>query len=299
MNVLITGGTGFIGKALCTDLAMKNYTLWILTRNPDRARQLIPFKNIRYIQNFNEITNDIIFDSVINLSGEPIAKRWTPEYKKILFESRIGVTQRLIECLSRLSQPPRVLISGSAIGFYGAQKDHELSETSAYHTGFTHDLCQAWENAALEATSLGTRVCCLRTGVVLGTRGGMLKQIRLPYLMGLGGPIGDGNQWMSWVHINDLIKIIVFCINNEQMQGPVNATAPNPVRNKMFAKLYGKVLYRPALVPMPALFLHLLFGEMADELLLRGQKVIPSKLRNAGFQFQYPELEMALMAIAR
>lgn len=297
MKILITGGTGFIGQQLCSSLIAKNHDLCVLTRNVKKAKRRLPFDGIRFIQHCSDIQSDEIFDVVINLAGAPIAKRWSTSYQQKLISSRVALTEQLVHTLKSLKQKPKVLISGSAIGFYGDQADNEVTELSIPKSSFSHDLCASWEASALKAKDLGIRVCTLRTGIVLGKGGGALMQMRFPFLLGLGGPIGNGKQWMSWIHMADLIRLIHFCIENSQIDGPVNATSPHPARNKDFAKCYAKVLHRIALIPMPAIVLRLLLGQMAQELLITGQKVLPTKLTGLGFSFVYPDLELALCAI--
>lgn len=294
MHVLITGGTGLIGSALCQSLAFKGAELTVLTRDIQKAKHLLPIDGIHFIEHVTEIKADATFDAVVNLAGAPIAKPWSDRYKQTLLQSRVALTQSLVAALGRLATPPKVMVSGSAIGYYGPQGDNELSETSPAVQSFSHELCQAWEAAANEANKLGIRVVNLRTGVVLSKKDGALAKMRLPFSLGLGGPVGDGEQWMSWVHHDDIVNIILFCMQKEDLQGPVNATAPNPVTSKTFAQTYGKVLRRPAILPMPAWFLKLAMGQMAQELLITGQKVVPIKLEQAGFLFTYPELEGAL-----
>ena len=294
MHVLITGGTGLIGSALCQSLAFKGAQLTVLTRDIQKAKHLLSIDGVHFIEQVAEIKPDATFDAVVNLAGAPIAKFWTENYKQTLLQSRVVLTQSLVAALATLTTKPKVLVSGSAIGFYGPQGDNELIETSSGVASFSHELCQAWEASASDATKLGIRVVNLRTGVVLSKKDGALAKMRLPFSLGLGGPIGSGEQWMSWVHHDDIVNIILFCIQEEDMQGPVNATAPNPVTNKTFAQIYGKVLHRPAILPMPAWFLKMVMGQMAEELLITGQRVVPSKLNDAGFVFTYPELEGAL-----
>jgi len=293
MHVLITGGTGLIGAALCQSLALKDAKLTVLTRDIQKAKHLLPINGVHFIEQLAQIKPDDQFDVVVNLAGAPIAKSWTQDYQLTIQHSRIALTQSLVKALGTLTTPPKVFVSGSAIGFYGPQGNDELSESGAFNPSFSHTLCQAWEEAANEATRLGIRVVNLRTGVVLSKKGGALAKMRLLFSLGLGGPVGSGEQWMSWVHHDDIVNIIQFCIQ-EEIQGPVNATAPNPVTNKTFAQTYGKVLHRPAILPMPAWFLRLVMGQMAEELLLTGQRVVPSKLIDAGFLFAYPELQGAL-----
>lgn len=295
MKILVTGGTGFIGKPLCATLLQKGHQLSVLTRDRRRAQSLLS-RDIQLIESLQEISS-LSFEAVINLAGAPIAERWTPAYKEILIKSRTDLTNQLVSTFKQWSSPPKVFISGSAIGYYGAQGDEALSESSPFQPGFSHELCAAWENSAMKATEQGVRVCCLRTGVVLGRHGGALSRMRYPFLCCLGGPIGQGNQWMSWIELMDMIQVIVFCLENTGIKGPVNATSPLPVRNQEFARIYSEVLHRPHFLTMPSLPLKILFGEMARELLLTGQKVVPTKLLNKGFVFTYPELRAALSAI--
>jgi len=297
MKILITGGTGFIGRTLCPSLVSKGHELCVLTRSVIRARRLLPREKLRFITDFSQIKPEESFDAVINLAGAPIAKRWTSTYKKKLLDSRVKLTERLIARLATCPHPPAVFISGSAIGYYGPQGDEILAESAAIQPGFSHDLCLAWEQAALKANA--TRICLLRTGIVLGKQGGALQRMRLPFLFGMGGPIGEGTQWMSWIHISDMVRVIHFCLEQPALQGPINATSPQPATNKDFAKTYGKVLHRPAILPMPAFIVRLLFGEMGEELLLTGQRVVPTRLIEHGFSFVYPELELALLAIEK
>lgn len=296
MHILLTGGTGLIGSALCKSLVKKGNTLTVLTRNIQQAKHLLPFDGVHFIEQLTEIKPDSYFDAVVNLAGAPIAKRWTAHYKEIIQQSRILLTQTLVSTLTALKVPPAVLVSGSAIGFYGPQGDNPLSESEPFVECFSHELCQMWENAANDAAKAGIRVVNLRTGIVLAKKGGALAKMRLPFLLGLGGPIGNGEQWMSWIHLEDMINIIQYCIH-ENIQGPVNATAPNPVTNKQFAQTYAQTLHRPAIVTMPASFLRLGLGQMAEELLITGQRVLPAKLTQSGFTFSYPALEGALNSL--
>lgn len=293
MHVLITGGTGLIGSALCKSLALKGTKLTVLTRDIQKAKLQLPIAGVHFIEQLAQIKADEQIDAVVNLAGATIAKSWSDNYKQTLIQSRVSLTQSLVKTLNALATPPKVLVSGSAVGYYGPHGDEALSETSSATPSFSHTLCEEWERAANEATKLGIRVVNLRTGVVLSKKEGALAKMRLPFSLGLGGPVGSGQQWMSWVHHDDIVSIIQFCMLQD-IHGPVNATAPNPVTNKTFAQTYGRVLHRPAILPMPAWFLRLVMGQMAEELLLTGQRVIPDKLNNAGFTFTFPELEDAL-----
>lgn len=297
MHVLMTGGTGLIGAALCQRLAASGAKLTVLTRDIQKAKHLVPIDGIHFIEQLSEIKPDMVFDAVVNLAGAPIAKPWTKAYKKEIKNSRIELTKHLVGTLKSMNTKPNVLVSGSAIGLYGPHDDDEkLIESSPSVESFSHDVCQEWEQAANKAEDFGIRVVNLRTGVVLSKKGGALAKMRLPFKLGLGGPIGNGQQWMSWVHLDDIVSIILFCIENN-IDGPVNATAPNPVTNKTFADTYAKVLHCPAFLTTPAWFLKLVMGQMAQELLITGQRVVPEKLEQAGFKFMHPELEEALKSV--
>ncbi len=294
MNVLITGGTGFIGQQLCRLLAAQNHSLTVLSRAPAAGSKAIGDNKINFITGLDTLTPADHFDAVINLAGAPVfAGRWTDKRKRIIRDSRIQTTARLIEFISKSDQKPGVLISGSAIGYYGDQGDTPLDETSASHDEFSHQLCRDWEAEADKARQYGVRVCILRTGLVIGEGGGFLKPMIRSFRLGLGGRLSNGQQWMSWVHIDDHIAMICALLEDASLDGIFNATAPNPVTNQEFTQTLANVLRRPAFLPMPAGMLRLLLGEMAD-LLLGGQRVMPARFQQAGFQFRYSELDPAL-----
>jgi uncharacterized protein (TIGR01777 family) len=234
-------------------------------------------------------------DAVVNLAGAPIADRpWTRKRKALLWESRIGLTEQLLAWLETLEQKPAVMISGSAVGWYGDGGERELNEESQpVVEDFASHLCQAWEETAQRAEALGIRVVLVRTGLVLSGQGGFLQRLLLPFKAGLGGPIGNGRQWMPWIHIQDQIALIDFLLNRTDAQGPYNACAPHPARNREFAKTLGDVLHRPAFMPLPALALRALLGEMSG-LLLGGQRAQPARLQAAGFTFRFTDLHAAL-----
>lgn len=229
---------------------------------------------------------------MVHLAGEPIAQRWNDEVKQKIRESRVAGTHHLVQALSTVRQRPAVLVCGSAIGYYGSRGDEVLTESSAPGSGFMADVCTAWEQEAGLAESLGMRLVKLRTGVVLGAHGGALAKMLTPFKAGMGGKLGHGDQWMSWVHLDDLVGIIQHALENS-ISGPVNGTAPNPVTNADFTKALGHALSRPAVVPMPAFTLKFMFGEMA-EVLLASQRVLPKAAEAAGYTFRYPALEPAL-----
>jgi len=291
MNILITGGTGFIGSFLCERLLENKHDIVILSRNPEAVKS--PIKGI---SNLKQLKIDESFDIIINLAGEPIAgKRWTDKQKDIIFSSRIDTTNNIIEYLKVVKWKPKLLISGSAIGYYGLSKDTKnIDEQGSVDDSFSSHLCQQWEAVALEAELLGVRTCLLRTGIVIGKSGGALSKMLLPFKMGLGGKIGDGKQWMSWIHLKDLVDIIVFCIENEQCSGAINGTSPNSITNMEFTKTLGKVLNRPTIFPIPSVVIKLLMGQMGQELLLSGKQVLPVAILKAGYKFQYEKLEDAL-----
>jgi len=229
------------------------------------------------------------------LAGEAIAAgRWTPQRKKRISDSRVLGTRNLVEGFLRCGSFPGVLISSSAVGFYGDRGDEELGEDSPPGIGFLPDLSVKWEQESTQISSLGSRIVLLRTGVVLSTKGGALCKMLLPFRLGMGGRLGDGRQFMSWIHLSDQVDLIVFAIKNTSIEGPLNATAPNPVRNLEFTRQLGKTLHRPTWFRVPGFALRLALGEMADALLLEGQRVMPRKAINAGFQFRFPELPEAL-----
>ncbi|VAX34794.1 Cell division inhibitor Slr1223 (YfcH in EC), contains epimerase/dehydratase and DUF1731 domains [hydrothermal vent metagenome] len=293
MNLLITGATGFIGSALCFRLLEDKHNIVALSRYPESIKE-----PIRGISNLKQLKGDVVFDVVVNLAGEPIAdKRWSKQQKQRISNSRLDSTQKLISYFKTLKHKPKLFISGSAIGYYGINKtDDIIDETASGDESFSSQLCQQWEAAALQAQTLGIRTCLLRTGIVLGKGGGALKKMLFPFKIGLGGKIGEGKQWMSWIHLDDLVGIILYCINQENLTGPINGTSPNPVTNQEFTKILGKILKRPTLLPMPKIIVKLLMGQMGEELLLTGKKILPIKALDAGYKFQYEKLENALLS---
>ncbi|CRL60670.1 cell division inhibitor, NAD(P)-binding protein [Proteus vulgaris] len=296
MKILITGGTGLIGKALVCELALSNNDITVLSRSPQKVyshfcNEITCWTQLSDKQNLNE------FDAVINLAGEPIAdNRWTPAQKQKLINSRCDLTQKLVELIKTSDSPPSVFISGSAVGFYGDQGDLQVTEQTPANPEFTHELCAKWESIALEAQTPLTRVCLLRTGIVLSTLGGALPKMSKPFKLGLGGKLGSGKQYMPWIHIDDMVSAIIFLLKTQDAKGAFNLTAPNPVQNKEFTRLLGKAFNRPALMTVPESVLRLVMGESAT-LVLGGQQAIPEKLLNAGFEFRYPQLEEALKDI--
>jgi uncharacterized protein (TIGR01777 family) len=298
MKILITGGTGFIGSALTRSLTEQGYEVTVLSRNPDSVEKICG-PGIKALNNLNQLKPEDTFQAIINLAGAPIFDaRWSDARKQIIRDSRIGLTRQLVASMARMAVKPELLISGSAIGYYGDQGDTVLTEQSATHKDFSEQLCTDWENEAKKAEQLGVRVCLIRTGLVLAEGGGLLKRMLLPFRLGLGGRLGDGQQWMSWIHRQDWIAIARLMITDSSMQGAYNATAPNPVTNSEFARTLAHCLNRPALLPVPAWLLKILLGEMSG-LVLGSQRVMPERLLAQGFKFQYTDLSSALNQVLR
>ncbi|WP_300627524.1 TIGR01777 family oxidoreductase [Pseudomonas sp.] len=292
MHILLTGGTGLIGRQLCRHWLAQGHRLTVLSRTPASVARLCG-EHVVGVARLQEVNGAV--DAVVNLAGAPIADRpWTHKRKALLWSSRISLTETLLAWLESLEQKPAVLISGSAVGWYGDGGERELTEASGpVQDDFPSQLCIAWEETAARAEALGIRVVLVRTGLVLAAEGGFLSRLLLPFKLALGGPIGNGRQWMPWVHIQDQIALIDFLLHKADANGPYNACAPHPVRNREFAKTLGQVLHRPAFMPMPAFALKVGLGELSG-LLLGGQKALPERLLAAGFTFQFTELRAAL-----
>jgi uncharacterized protein (TIGR01777 family) len=292
MHILLTGGTGLIGRQLCRHWLAQGHRLTVLSRNPDAVARVCGAQ-VAGVGRLQEVIGGV--DAVVNLAGAPIADRpWTHKRKALLWSSRISLTENLLGWLEGLEQKPAVLISGSAVGWYGDGGERELTEACGpVQDDFPSQLCIAWEETAVRAEALGIRVVLVRTGLVLAAEGGFLSRLLLPFKLALGGPIGNGRQWMPWVHIQDQIALIDFLLHKADASGPYNACAPHPVRNREFAQTLGQVLHRPAFMPMPAFALKVGLGELSG-LLLGGQKALPERLLAAGFTFQFTELRAAL-----
>ncbi|HCE40474.1 MAG: TIGR01777 family protein [Alcanivorax sp.] len=298
MNVLITGGSGFIGRALCARLAAGGHRLIVLSRRPAKARPLLP-ADTRVVASLDEIDDDEALDGIVNLAGENLfSGRWTAPRKDRLLASRVETTAAVIALARRLRRTPEVLVSGSAVGFYGDAGDAELTEySSARRKDFGYRLCDAWEQRARDALSLGMRLCVIRTGIVLGRDGGMLAKLWPVYRLGLGARLGKGSQWLSWIHIEDMVTILERALETPGVDGVFNATAPNPVTQRGFHRALAAAAHRPAPWVAPAPLLKLMLGELSD-MLLGGQRVYPRRLEDQGFVFRFPRLEDALADLA-
>jgi uncharacterized protein (TIGR01777 family) len=293
--LLMTGGTGFIGTHLCRHLAARGYRITVLTRQASKWQAAPVHEAVSYVSDLAQLDTSGHWHGVINLAGEPLnSGRWNPERKALFRDSRVNTTLALRKWVRELECPPEVFLSASAIGWYGHWQDQVLDESSDPHDGYSHQLCRAWEEAAASQPVAGCRDVVLRIGIVLGVDDGPLPAMLQPAALGLGGPMGSGHQWWSWIHIYDLVRLIQFLLENDQVAGIVNGTAPNPVTQKTFAKVLGKQLRRPSFMPLPGFVASLLLGEFADEVLLHGQRVVPGRAMQAGFSYSYPELSGAL-----
>lgn len=293
MNILITGGTGFIGSALAKSLIEQGHAVTVLSRSPDKAAQICG-SGVNALGSLTQLKAEDRYQVIINLAGAPIVEaHWSEDRKQLIRTSRIGLTEHLISCVARMDVKPELLISGSAIGYYGNQGDTALTEQSTPYEDFSQQLCADWEAAAKQAEQYGVRVCLIRTGLVIGNGGGFLQRMLPPFRLGLGGRLGDGRQWMSWIHRQDWINIALAMMADSTMRGAYNATAPNPVTNAEFTRILAQCLKRPALLPVPAWLLKILLGEMS-QLVLGSQRVLPERLLAQGFTFQYADLAAAL-----
>ncbi len=295
MNILLTGATGFIGHALVPRLLQEGHSISVWTRDVQRARRILP-DPVHALEALDEWPEGQALNAVINLAGAPIVdQRWTAARKAVLRRSRIDLTQMLVRWIDRRTLQPEVMLSGSAIGYYGMQcGDERLIESDSAGDDFAARLCDDWERAAQPIAQRGTRLVHLRTGLVLGPGGGVLARMLPAFRLGLGGPIARGRQAFSWIALADYLEAVVFLLNDSKAQGPYNLTAPKAVSQAEFARALGRQLRRPACLPMPAFALRLILGEEAAQLLIMGQCVYPQRLLDAGFVFRYPQLDEAL-----
>jgi uncharacterized protein len=304
MRILVSGSSGFLGTAIVDSLKEQKHQVARIVRPGTVA------KNAE-ADRAQEVTWDPVgeqfgaaaaeeADALIHLAGASIADgRWSESRKKVLRTSRIDATRHLFGALAKLQNPPRIIVAASAVGYYGNRGDETLTEQSAPGDGFLAEVCREWEAETARGAEFGARVVSLRFGIILAAHGGALPRIVLPFKLGAGGRLGDGRQWMSWLTLAEVVNIVQFSLENSQLTGPVNAITPNPVRNSEFTAVLAKTLHRPALFPAPAFALRLALGEMADALLLASQRVIPSRLTNAGYRFQQPDLAGALADVLR
>jgi hypothetical protein len=296
MNILITGGTGLIGRALCPVLLAEGHKLTVFSRHPNSVAGKCG-AGVRALSSLDDWRPDVHFDAVINLAGEPIVDAaWTERRKQGLRDSRITLTRHLVTRIAQTEHKPAVLLSGSAIGYYGGRGEQELAETSAPGDDFPAQLCIDWEGAAIEAEKYGVRVCLLRTGLILSQDGGLLARMLPPFRLGLGMRLGDGKQWMSWIHIDDYVRHLLRLLHDAQLSGPFNMAAPQPVTNIEFTRTLAHVLHRPAFFAAPGFILKIAMGERST-LLLEGQRVLPVRLAAAGASFAFADLESALRAL--
>lgn len=293
MRVLITGGTGLIGRRVCAALTARGDSVTVLSRRPQLVAELCGV-GVNSIASLDQWTPELVFDAVINLAGEPIVDaRWTEKRKQILLDSRVALTTQLVKKIEQANQRPRVLMSGSAVGYYGIVADRVLHEESPSGNDFSALLCKAWEKEAQAASDLGVRCVILRTGLVLDNRGGMLKKMLLPFQCALGCRLGDGKQCMSWIHCADYTNALLSLLDDTLASGAFNITAPQPVTNTEFSRSLARAVHRPALFIAPAFVLRLAMGERSD-LLLGGQRVLPERLLARNFRFGFPDLASAL-----
>jgi len=297
MRVLVAGASGLIGSRLCDALLARGDQVVGLSRDPDRARETNPTLSGHAWRPTAERPPAAAIDGVagvVNLVGEPIDQRWTDDAKRRILESRERATKNLVDALSATDPRPSVLVSQSAVGYYGDRGDALVDESTPAGESFDAGVCASWEAAAHGAEQLGVRVAVTRTGLVLDSKEGLLKQLLLPFKLGLGGPIASGRQYMPWIHIADEVRVLQWALDTESASGTYNATSPNPVTNREFSKALGRVLGRPAVLSVPEVALRLRFGEELTETLAGGQRALPRRALDAGFEFGHPELEPAL-----
>jgi uncharacterized protein (TIGR01777 family) len=294
MRFAVTGASGFIGRRLAALLLQDGHEVNVIGRAPRKGMppearffSWDPNSGLPSPQSIDGL------DAVIHLAGEPISQRWSPEIKRRIRSTRVEGTARLVEAMAAAPQPPRAFVSGSAVGYYGDRGEEILTESSTRGEGFLPDICAEWEQAANRAKTSGIRTVTVRTGVVLAADGGGLAKMLPPFRFGVGGPVGTGNQWMSWIHRDDLARLLIYAASTPALEGPVNGTAPNPVTNAEFAQALGRALRRPAILPTPRFMLKLLFGEMS-EILFSSQRAIPKAAQAAGFEFKHPDVFAAL-----
>jgi uncharacterized protein (TIGR01777 family) len=294
MKILISGASGLVGTHLIPTLKAKGHEIFRLVRKAPQAADEIQWDAEKGLAESEQAKLEN-FDAVVHLAGDNVAsENWSDEKKRKIRDSRVTGTRVLVDALKRAQNPPKIFVSASAVGFYGNREDEVLTETSAKGVGFLAEVCDAWETESSKAEAFGARVVMPRIGVVLAKDGGALEKMLTPFKFGVGGRIGSGRQWMSWIALDDLIRIIHFALENADLRGAVNAVAPNPVTNEEFTKTFGKVLHRPTILPVPEFAIKLMFGEMGETLLLEGTRVLPKTLTEHGFEFKFTNLEAAM-----
>jgi len=290
MRVLITGGTGFIGSHLQQALIHAGHRPIVLTRQTLPANE-----GVTFLHSLDELPDTAEIDAIVNLAGASLAeKRWNAQYKRIIVDSRLSTTADVVALCRRLHRKPSVLLSGSAIGYYGARQEEEVDERADRGTGFAAQLCSDWESEASNVETLGIRLCLMRLGVVLDKDGGAFEEMVRPFHFGVANWIGSGDQYLSWIHRDDVVGAILFMLEEQSLQGVFNVTAPHPVTSKGFCRILQLHMRTWLTLAMPASVMRILVGEMADELLINGQRVVPNKLLSSGYVFHYPELETAV-----
>jgi len=295
MKILISGSSGLVGQALSRSLATDGHTVIRLVRKASANQNEIEWRPESGAVDSSQLE---ALDAVVHLAGESIASgRWTDQKKQRIFDSRVKGTFALSKALALLNEPPKTFLCASAIGYYGDRKDEILSESSAPGNDFLATVCVQWEKATGPAVEKGIRTICTRFGIILDKKGGALAKMLPPFRMGIGGRVGDGKQWMSWIGLDDVVSALRFVLNKPDISGPVNFVAPNPVTNEAFTRALGRTLGKPSLIPIPAFGVRLAFGEMADALLLSSQRVDPVKLKEAEFEFRLTTIEEALRRI--
>lgn len=304
MKVAVTGATGFVGSRLVERLQQEGHSVLVLTRNPERAKRVFPssvssgLEIVGYTPTKSGVWQQAISgcDGVVNLAGAPIAdERWTPQRKQEILESRSTATQKLVEAIAQANSKPSVLVSASAVGYYGSSETALFDENSPSGRDFLANVCLAWEAAAQQVQEVGTRLVILRLGIVLGM-GGALGKMLTPFKLFAGGPLGSGHQWFSWIHREDLVNLILFSLTNSSVEGVLNATAPNPVKMDQLCHALGEVLHRPSWLPVPDFALEMLLGDAA-QVILQGQQVVPKRTLSYNFNYQYPTVKPALEEI--
>jgi uncharacterized protein (TIGR01777 family) len=301
-RVIITGASGFIGKALCRRLAEQGYEIIALSRNLEKGKKVLG-KDVQVVEwNGKNSQGWLSYvegaQALLNLAGESLASgRWTEEKKQSILQSRLDAGKAVVEAARLAKKKPKVVVQASAIGYYGLRRDEVCDESSSHGEGFLSEVSRKWELSTQEVEAQIIRRVTIRTGIVLGREGGAFVRLEKPFRLFVGGPLGSGKQWFSWIHLDDEVNAIIFLMEREDLSGVFNLTAPRPVLQKDFSRTLGKVMKRPSWLPVPSFLLHLLFGTMAKETLLSGQRVVPSRLLDSGFRFLYPELESALKEI--